>query len=41
MSNNHNPRIFTGNSNPELAQKICSYLDISLGQALVTGLQRQ
>ena len=36
MPNNHNPRIFTGNSNPELAQKICSYLDISLSQALVT-----
>ena len=36
MSNNHKPRIFTGNANPELAQKICSYLDISLGQALVT-----
>ncbi len=33
---NNNPRIFTGNSNPELAQKICSYLDITLGQALVT-----
>ncbi len=36
MSNNDKPRIFTGNANPELAQKICSYLDISLGQALVT-----
>ena len=36
MSNNHKPRIFTGNANPELAQKICSYLDIPLGQALVT-----
>jgi ribose-phosphate pyrophosphokinase len=28
--------IFTGNANPELAQKICSHLDVSLGQALVT-----
>ena len=36
MSNTNNARIFTGNANPELAQKICSYLDVSLGQALVT-----
>ena len=28
--------IFTGKANPELAQKICSHLDIALGQALVT-----
>jgi ribose-phosphate pyrophosphokinase len=28
--------IFTGNANPELAQKICDHLDIALGQALVT-----
>jgi ribose-phosphate pyrophosphokinase len=33
---NNGPRIFTGNANPELAQKICSHLDISLGQALVS-----
>ena len=33
---NDNPRIFTGNANPELAQKICGHLDTSLGQALVT-----
>jgi ribose-phosphate pyrophosphokinase len=33
----HNgPHVFTGNANPELAQKICRDLDISLGQALVT-----
>src|SRR4030042_4735959 len=35
MSNN-NIRIFTGNANPELARKICDYLSLSLGQALVT-----
>ncbi len=29
-------RIFTGNSNPELAHKICSHLSSPLGQALVT-----
>jgi ribose-phosphate pyrophosphokinase len=28
-------RIFTGNANPELARKICSHLDLPLGQALV------
>jgi len=33
---NNGPRIFTGNANPELAQKICTLLDISLGQALVS-----
>ena len=33
---NNGLRIFTGSANPELAQKICSHLDISLGQALVT-----
>ncbi|MFZ2089700.1 MAG: ribose-phosphate pyrophosphokinase [Desulfobaccales bacterium] len=33
---NNIPRIFTGNANPGLAQKICAHLDISLGQALVT-----
>ncbi len=33
---NHGPRIFTGNANPELAQKICQELDLPLGQALVT-----
>jgi ribose-phosphate pyrophosphokinase len=33
---NNGPRIFTGNANPELAQKICNHLDISLGQALVS-----
>ncbi len=33
----HNgPHVFTGNANPELAQKICRDLEISLGQALVT-----
>ena len=35
MSNN-NLRIFTGNANPELAQKICGHLDTTLGQALVS-----
>ncbi len=29
-------RIFSGNSNPELAQKICDLLEIHLGRALVT-----
>ncbi len=33
---NHGPWIFTGNANPELAQKICNELGIPLGQALVT-----
>jgi ribose-phosphate pyrophosphokinase len=33
---NQGPRIFTGNANPELAQKICQDLTIPLGQALVT-----
>jgi ribose-phosphate pyrophosphokinase len=33
---NHGPWIFTGNANPELAQKICSDLGLPLGQALVT-----
>ncbi len=33
---NNDLRIFTGNANPELAQKICADLDISLGQAQVT-----
>jgi len=33
---NNNLRIFTGNANPELAQKICGQLDIALGQALVS-----
>ena len=33
---NNKPRIFTGNANPELAQKICGHLDIPLGQALVS-----
>lgn len=30
------PHVFTGNANPELAQKICGELEVSLGQALVT-----
>jgi ribose-phosphate pyrophosphokinase len=30
------PRVFTGNANPELAEKICRELKISMGQALVT-----
>lgn len=29
-------KIFTGNSNPELAQRICDSLEISLGRALVS-----
>jgi ribose-phosphate pyrophosphokinase len=29
-------RIFTGNANPELAQKICAHLKVPLGHALVT-----
>jgi ribose-phosphate pyrophosphokinase len=33
---NNGPRIFTGNANPELAQKICGYLDIPLGKAVVS-----
>ena len=33
---NNSIRIFTGNSNPELVQKICDHLSLSLGQALVT-----
>jgi ribose-phosphate pyrophosphokinase len=33
---NNVPRIFTGNANPGLAQKICAQLDIPLGQALVS-----
>src|SRR4030042_5812294 len=32
---NNNIRIFTGNANPELAQKICTHLSRPLGQALV------
>ena len=32
----NNIRIFTGNANPELAQKICEQLSLSLGEALVT-----
>ncbi|MEE9584916.1 MAG: ribose-phosphate pyrophosphokinase [Candidatus Brocadiales bacterium] len=30
-----NMKVFTGNSNPDLANKICDYLDISLGDAYV------
>jgi ribose-phosphate pyrophosphokinase len=30
------PRIFTGNANPVLAQKICGHLDLTLGKALVS-----
>lgn len=33
---NNSLRIFTGNANPELAQKICGQLEIPLGQALVS-----
>ncbi|MEW6387632.1 MAG: ribose-phosphate pyrophosphokinase [Thermodesulfobacteriota bacterium] len=33
---NNNIRIFTGNANPELAQKICAHLSLPLGQALVS-----
>ncbi len=33
---NNDLRIFTGNANPELAQKICAHLKVPLGQALVT-----
>ena len=33
---NDSIRIFTGNSNPGLARKICEHLDLPLGQALVT-----
>jgi ribose-phosphate pyrophosphokinase len=33
---NYGPRIFTGNANPVLAQKICAHLDIPLGKALVS-----
>jgi ribose-phosphate pyrophosphokinase len=33
---NNNIRIFTGNANPELAQKICTHLSLPLGQALVS-----
>ena len=33
---NNNILIFTGNANPELAQKICTHLSLPLGQALVS-----
>jgi ribose-phosphate pyrophosphokinase len=33
---NNGPRIFTGNANPVLAQKICGHLEITLGKALVS-----
>jgi ribose-phosphate pyrophosphokinase len=33
---NNSIRIFSGNANPELAQKICDQLSLTLGQALVT-----
>ncbi len=33
---NNDLRIFTGNANPELARKLCTDLDISLGKAQVT-----
>ena len=33
---NNNIRIFTGNSVPELAHKICDHLSLPLGQALVS-----
>ncbi len=36
MENNNNYKIFTGNANPELARKICSYLGQSVGEAKVT-----
>ena len=32
---NNNLKIFTGNANPELAQKICTRLDVELGKAHV------
>jgi ribose-phosphate pyrophosphokinase len=32
----HGLKIFSGNSNPELAQQICSSLEVSLGRALVS-----
>src|SRR5512143_1068109 len=33
---NDSLRIFTGNANPELAQKICDHLSLPLGQAMVS-----
>jgi len=33
---NNSTRVFTGNANPELAQKICDHLSMPLGQALVS-----
>jgi ribose-phosphate pyrophosphokinase len=33
---NNDLRIFTGNSNPELARNICTHLGLPLGEALVT-----
>jgi ribose-phosphate pyrophosphokinase len=33
---NNNIRIFTGNSVPELAHKICNHLSLPLGQAMVS-----
>lgn len=33
---NDSIRIFTGNSNPELARQICEYMELPLGKALVT-----
>ena len=36
MHNGTNLKIFSGNSNIPLAKEICSYLDLEIGDALVT-----
>jgi ribose-phosphate pyrophosphokinase len=35
MTLNHNIKIFSGSSNPELTEKICKYLDVPVGQAKI------
>lgn len=35
MTLNHNIKIFSGSSNPELTEKICKYLDVPVGEAKI------
>jgi ribose-phosphate pyrophosphokinase len=35
MTLNHNIKIFSGSSNPELTEKICKYLEVPVGQATI------
>ena len=35
MKNNKDLLVFSGNANPELAKKICNYLKVPLGDAVV------